>query len=122
MYNSLCYQNCPNNTYSSYASTLRICIQCNTYCLTCNSIGCTSCIANSSLSLLLNSNCVTTCPERYYISNNTCIQCNITNCLSCNGQNCSSCQQPYKLDSNLGCNHCISGYFLNSTACLICSP
>ena len=121
LHNSSCLLTCPSNAYPSVTATLSTCIMCTSNCLTCNENGCTSC-TTGLLPLLLNRECVSSCPEKYYISNNVCLLCDISNCLSCsNSQSCLNCQQPYMLDNSSRCSLCLHGYYMISGSCLVCS-
>ncbi len=95
---------CVNTT----VSVNKICIACETPCLTCSNLksNCTSCIPNlSPLVFLNNYYCTTTCPNYTYANGttNVCAGCK-TPCLMCT--------------SDAACLSCVNGMFLAGTSCL----
>ena len=87
--------------------------KCNSHCKTCkgyseddNNQMCISC--KNENEVVLNGNCIEKCPDRYFVKDNNCQECN-DSCFSCseNPNNCTSCIDGEYLDeSNHTCNNC----------------
>jgi proprotein convertase subtilisin/kexin type 5 len=95
LYNSGCVINCPNGTYSS--TNPNVCNSCDPKCIICSasSTDCSSCTLNGgNQAYLLNSTCISTCPDGTFSSTNPniCTSCD-PKCLLCDtsNTNCSSC-------------------------------
>eukprot|EP00347_Sterkiella_histriomuscorum_P022324 403330882 len=81
--------------------------ECDYPCFTCLSTKvsqCTSCDANSQLSILLNTQCVSSCPKTYYSTDNQCLLCD---------KNCAECAGGPKL-----CTKCPTGMYLQGATCV----
>ncbi|KAL4456738.1 hypothetical protein ABPG73_014764 [Tetrahymena malaccensis] len=118
--NSSC-KTCQNSTYCTsckdgYYLNNNTCLSCDSSCLTCNGSGPSLCIicsqANSYISIMQNSNCVSQCDlsiGQYIDTTNP----NQKYCRQCNNQ-CQTCQ------NSSSCTSCKVGYYLNNNICLSC--
>ena len=87
--------------------------KCNDHCKTCkgyseddNNQNCISC--KNENEVLLNGNCIEKCPDRYFVKESVCYECDAS-CSSCSetSNNCTSCIDGEYLDeSNHTCNNC----------------
>ncbi|EAR82816.2 REJ domain protein (macronuclear) [Tetrahymena thermophila SB210] len=101
----LCLLKCSSNQYAQVtdtATTEQKCLQCDVSCLTCfgKSTNCNTC-SNGYYPIITTGTattfqCVQTCPDTYYLTNNQCKQCQAP-CLNCLGdpKSCTSCQNNY---------------------------
>lgn len=90
-YNGKCISSCPITTYPDITIN-PICINCPSFCDTCDNTGiCTTCTINSYFNPLDNL-CYKPCPSLYYADNTTniCTKCDIT-CLTCYGPTSGQC-------------------------------
>ncbi|KAL4508839.1 hypothetical protein ABPG73_006225 [Tetrahymena malaccensis] len=126
----MCYQTCPNNYYFS----VNQCLQCDVSCSTCitDSKSCTQCsdtyyplYTNQAHSPFM---CYQTCPNNYYLSNNQCLQCDIS-CSTCitDSKSCTQCSDTYyplytnQAHSPFMCYQtCPSNYYFSVNQCLQC--
>ena len=124
LYQDLCIQSCPDNTYQN--ATALQCQSCQDNCFLCpnTSSYCSSCDASL---LNFNGSCQMTCPAGYYANaSNYCVQCpvacatcslagSVPTCLTCAagylmlGNTCTACTSP--------CLYC-SGVLTNCTSCI----
>lgn len=105
LWNSHCYQNCPESTVMFNNK----CYTCPDNCLTCSSASnCTQCIEPYTM---WGGQCISNCPLGYYMdpAQSNCQPCNVT-CLSCVGIALAS------------CTACKEGYYLNNGTCLLNCP
>jgi hypothetical protein len=91
--NSVCVTNCsniPSMVAVATPSNGLVCQNCSSSCQTCSTIpsNCTACTANLSH---YGTQCLATCPDTTYPSNNTCVNC-VSPCSTCQNNNtCLSC-------------------------------
>jgi proprotein convertase subtilisin/kexin type 5 len=92
----ICINPCPDNYYSNIISNKNYCSKCQYPCAKCqSSLDCITCVEGFLLVENLDvNNCMTDCPQGYYLDNttNTCKLCD-SNCLTCvsNSTYCTSC-------------------------------
>lgn len=89
-----CVQTCPASTYANPSTDK--CDNCATHCAACSSISkCDVCQAGT---YLVTGQCVTQCPQSYYVSGVQCIPC-AQYCIQCDNitSKCTHCQQGYVL-------------------------
>lgn len=136
LYNGVCYQNCPVNTFQ----TTGACTDCHPSCSSCTSSAynnCTSCAP----AFLNNTNyCLSVCGQGKYLSGSICLLCDLectacissTNCYVCKtnatmiGSTCdfTSCFSPCLTCSGVqsNCTACISSYSLYQFTCVGACP
>ena len=112
--NVICSESCPSGYYGNEG----ICKKCGDLCLRClNENTCTQCIGEN---LLLNGKCVSSCPDGYFLNNNsnTCEKC-LSECSTCISNKPNSCircaDNNVKLQSGecLNSKECPKYYYLN---------
>ena len=110
----------------SRTSGLSIIYLCQPPCQSCQGdlVTCLTCSSKSSFPYLNGTNCLSTCPNGYFInSNKECQQCSIT-CQNCTDfGNCISCsnQFPLMIMNQRSCvESCPEGYYVNNNNCLQC--
>lgn len=124
LFNGVCYQNCPLNSFLKVNSN--ICEVCQPPCSAClnTSTFCLSCLSkyNSSSYYFLSNVCYASiCPDGYYAntSSRLCIKCS-SNCPTCTASSCLSCVSPLILYQGVCYQDCPSGTYSNSSSCSSC--
>lgn len=127
--NNGCYSACPLGTYAPSGSY--ICSTCDPKCIACSltATNCSSCtLTGGNQAYLLNSDCITSCPQGTYLSNtpNLCNACDLK-CIACyaSNTNCSSCTlngSNIAYFYNMAClNNCPTGTYITTNP-NVCSP
>ncbi|CAF2682786.1 unnamed protein product [Rotaria sp. Silwood2] len=121
-----CVNKCPLGSYKSEKKTIdfqtNICLQCSIGCISCNNINqCLQC-DESKRYKLVDSNCIPTCKQGTFPSNDHCEFCD-NQCVTCtNLTHCLTCVDQLVLFNNQCIEECPDGYYLYNQQCFQCHP
>ncbi len=118
-----CYYMCINSEGTLYLdSAAGVCKYCQPPCESCTAAGASSCLSCLGGKFLLNGQCLSQCPDKYYVEAMVCLPCH-ESCKQCSGQStyCLSCVDDYFFKENKCVKSCGDGYMVASgNICMAC--
>lgn len=138
LYESICYEICPEGTLaivlsisycttecpSNYYISDGYCLPCSSGCAEClNSSTCTTCL--SGFSMTVDNQCVSQCPDGYISIDGICIvKCDDDNCIDCtisHPEICKKCSDGFIIYNSTCVEICPDNFYLDNSKCFPCS-